>query len=171
MRPTKKPAPAGRALAERHGSGDPILALQHEMNRLFDRFFGGADPFGVMAGFDDFFAGPARTALPRVNVVESDREVVVTAELPGMDAKDIDVTIARDALTLRGERRSESETREGTLHRMERSTGAFHRTIPLPAEVLSQKAEASFQKGVLTVRLPRDAASPKAARKIDVKPG
>ncbi len=171
MKPTRKPAPACNTLAEPQGSGHPILSLQREMNGLFDRFFGIADPFSALAGFDDIFSGPARTALPRVNVAENDREVVVTAELPGMDEKDIDVTIVRDALTLRGERRSETETREGTFHRMERSTGAFHRTIPLPAEVVSAKAEASFRKGVLTVRLPKDAASPTAARKIDVKPG
>jgi HSP20 family protein len=175
MKPTQRPAPANRALAAPGRPEHPLLSLQREVNRLFEGFFRGFDPFGPLAPGGSDRPSSALAAfgggfLPRVNVVENAKEVRVTVELPGMDGKDVDVSISRGALTLRGEKKVESEDAGGNGYRYERSHGAFHRTIPLPAEVTAEKAAAEFRKGILTVRLPKSADARKGARKIVVKP-
>jgi HSP20 family protein len=167
MKLSREPARANagkRELAERRAPEHPLLALQQEMNRLFEGFFRGFDRFP-----SDRAAGASGTFLPRVDVTESEKEVRVTAEIPGLDEKDLDVSIARDALTLRGEKKIEAEEKRGNCYRMERSYGSFHRTIPLPAEVLTDRVEAEFKKGVLTVRLPKSPAAQRNARKITVR--
>jgi len=144
----------------------PFLALQEEMNRLFDRFWRGlpaewpgAAPWPWMA---EGFA-------PKVDVTETDNDVRVTAELPGMDEKDIEVTIARDSLTIKGEKKEETETtKEGYFH-AERHFGSFQRTVPLPREVVTDKAEATFRKGVLSVVLPKTEEVKAGTRKVQVK--
>ena len=131
-------------------SEHPFVALHREMNRLFDDFFRGFEmtPFGW---FDDI----GGTFVPRIDVTENDKEVRVTVELPGMDEKDIELHLTEDALTIRGEKREEREESDGGRYLSECSYGSFYRVIPLPAEVLTDKAEAKFKKGVLKVRLPK----------------
>lgn len=136
----------------RHVSNDPFQDLQRQMNRLFDEFFGdypvaarGGSPWGLAAaGFT-----------PRVDVAETARDVTVSAELPGMDEKDITVELADDALTLRGERKEEKEDKGRNWYTREQSYGTFRRTVALPASVDGGKAKASFRKGVLTVTVPK----------------
>lgn len=145
----------------RESSENPFLALQREMNRLFDTFFGEFSPATFGESMGSFY--------PRVEVRESNKEIKVIAELPGLDEKDIDITIQDDVLILRGEKREE-KTEEGEyLYYMERSYGTFYREIPLPVEVDSNRAEAVFKKGVLTVRLPKKVESERGAKKIPVK--
>jgi HSP20 family protein len=170
MKPSSRPAPGNRDLAVRGPEGHPLLSLQREMNRLFDGFFRGLDPFDAAPAGPFALSGvPAEGFVPRVNVVENDKEVRVTAELPGLDEKDVEVTVARGTLTLRGEKKAETEDRSGGRYRYERSYGAFQRTIPLPAGVVEKKASAEFRKGVLTVRIPKSGEAAAGARKIAVR--
>lgn len=95
-------------------------------------------------------------AFPALDVQETDDEVVVTAELPGLSSKDVELNVQSGRLVLRGEKRQESEDKGDNYHRVERSYGAFHRAVDLPAAVKQDKAKARFKDGVLTVRLPKD---------------
>jgi HSP20 family protein len=138
------------------------MAFQNEMNRLFDHFF--TDPFDL---------APLATRMPdfppRVDVSETDTEIKVTAELPGMDEKDITVSLDHDALVISGEKKSDIEEKGKSFHRVERSYGSFQRVIPLDAEVEGDKVGAEFKKGVLTVTLPKPVSTVKAAKKINIK--
>jgi HSP20 family protein len=106
--------------------------------------------------------------VPRLDVSETEREIKVTAELPGMDEKDVNVTLEGDVLTLKGEKKAEAEEKGKNFHRVERTYGSFQRVITLPAEVDATKVTAGFKKGVLTVTLAKSPAA--QTRKIEVKP-
>jgi HSP20 family protein len=142
-----------------------VLSFQQEMNRLFDEFFGG---WGL-APFREF-TEPWEAFSPRVDVVEGDKEVTVSAELPGMDEKKIAVSLSRGVLTISGEKREKVEDRGKNYYRMERSYGSFQRSVPLPSEVDEDKAEATFKKGVLTITLPKTAEA-QARKRIAVRTG
>ena len=133
-------------LAPTRGGYDPFVTLHREMNRLFDdvfRGFGGAGLSPLMEG---------QFGWPKIELSETDKALTVSAELPGMSEKDVQIEIANGVLTIRGEKRSERKD-EGKYF-TERSYGAFERHIPLD-EVQEDKAEASFRNGVLTVSLPK----------------
>jgi HSP20 family protein len=134
----------------------PFLSLHREMNRMFDDFFRDFDmrlPMG--AGFSGGW--------PHMDLSETDKEVTITAELPGMEEKDVELLLEDGLLTLKGEKRAESEDKERQLS--ERYYGRFERRIPLDAEVQADKAEARFRNGVLTVTLPKNPdARPKGRR-------
>lgn len=138
----------------------PFETLQREVNSLFDNFFKGFDLAGLDSG--------ARFT-PRVNVTDSDKELTVTVELPGMDEKDIDVSLTKDSLTVKGQKKEEKEEKSKGYYHMERSYGSFSRTIPLPCDIESDKAEAAFKKGVLSITLPKTAEAVKETRKIAIK--
>jgi HSP20 family protein len=143
-----------QALAER----DPFAVLRREMDTLFDGFF---SEFGAPArGLKSFN--------PRVDVTESDKEVRITAELPGVEEKDVEVSLTGDAITINGEKREEKEEKGEEQYRLERSYGAFRRSFSLPCEIDADKATASFKKGVLKVTLPKTAEAAKS-KKIAVK--
>lgn len=155
-----------RDVPGRRGSEGPFLALQDEMNRVFDRFFHGFPSVWGEGG-----EWPAGGFSPRVDVSETDNDVRVTAELPGLDEKDIEVTVSRDALTITGEKKEEKEdTKEGYVH-TERYFGSFRRTVPLPREVVTDKAAATFRKGVLTITLPKTEQVRSETKKVQVKGG
>ena len=97
--------------------------------------------------------------MPRVDVVDEGDALRVSAELPGMDRDDVDVTIEEDRIVLQGEKMQESETEEKGCYRVERTFGEFERVIPLPAGVDSHKADQRFENGTLTIRLPKSAKS------------
>lgn len=141
----RKPLPARREEA------DPFRDFQRQMNRLFDEFFGEAP----LAERDRGPAWAPAAFTPRVDVSETDAEVKVTAELPGMDEKDISVELQDDVLVLRGEKKSEQEEKGQNWFRREQSYGSFHRAIELPAGVDASKAKAQFKKGVLTFVAPK----------------
>ncbi len=135
----------------RREEADPFRDFQRQMNRLFDDFFGdfpvmdrGREPGWAAAGF-----------VPRVDISETDQEVRVSAELPGMDEKDITVELRNDMLTIRGEKKSEQDERGRNWHRREQIHGSFQRSLGLPAGVETEKAKAQFRKGVLTVTVPK----------------
>ena len=93
--------------------------------------------------------------LPRVDVSETDQEVHIAAELPGLEENDVDVTLERGVLTIKGEKKFEEEDKEKDYHRVERSYGLFQRSIPLPVEVDADRVDATFKNGVLRVVLPK----------------
>jgi HSP20 family protein len=139
--------------------GDPFMTLHREMNRLFDDVFRGFDmaPFGNMSRM---------AAWPHVEVVENDKDVRISAELPGLDDKDVEVLIGDGVLTIRGEKKSEIEDKERAFS--ERTYGRFERRIPLAWEVEQDKIDASFKNGVLTVTLPKSAESRPEVKRIAI---
>ncbi|WP_114943528.1 Hsp20/alpha crystallin family protein [Microvirga calopogonii] len=138
---------------------DPFMTLHREMNRLFD---------DVLRGFDMApLGGVGRPAgWPQVEVVENDKEVRVSAELPGLEDKDVEVLMQDGVLTIRGERKSEIEDKERAFS--ERYYGRFERRIPMAWDVDEDKIEASFTNGVLTVTLPKSAESRPQVKRIAI---
>ena len=146
------PAPT----AYRNDQASPFLALHREMNRLFDeafRDFGAPSLFGRMPTW------------PSVEITDAEKEVRVSAELPGLDEKDVEVLVEGDVLTLRGEKKAE-RSGEGRFF-TERYYGAFERQIPLEG-VEEDKAEASFKNGVLTVSLPKSEKAREGVKRIAI---
>jgi HSP20 family protein len=139
----------------------PFTLFIKKMNRFFKDFSKGfaLEPFGK------------RTAVfePKVNISENEKEIVVSAELPGIDNKDIDVSLSKNELTIQGEKKEEKEEEKKSYYRMERSYGSFKRTLPLPCEVKDDKVEAQFKNGVLIITLPKEAEAIKETKKINVK--
>jgi HSP20 family protein len=145
--------------AEQDRGDHPLLSLHREVNRLFDDVFRG---FGVpsLGGLD------RGLSWPNLELGETDREVRVTAELPGLDEKDVDITVEEGALTLRGEKKSEVEDKDRGY--TERSYGRFERRIGLPRGIERDKASATFKNGVLTIVLPKSEAANENVRRIPV---
>ena len=130
---------------------DPFRDFQRRMNRLFDDFFSDF-PLAPRWGERDLAAAGFS---PHVDVSETDKEVKVSAELPGMDERDITVEMDDAAITIRGERKEEKEDKGKNWYTREQSYGVFHRIIPLPTSVDGEKANAKFKKGVLTITVPK----------------
>ena len=152
---TKSAVPAKRSAAL--SARDPFAALRREMNALFDDFFPGVGEA----------SGPLGTFMPRVDVKEMDGEIRVTAEMPGMEEKDVEISVDGDMLTIKGEKKEEKEEKGEESYRLERSYGSFRRSIGLPCAVNADKASAKYKQGVLTVTLPKAAESKK--KTIQVK--
>jgi HSP20 family protein len=154
---------ASREGGESKGEESPLVALQRDMNRAFESFWNRADrPFGGLA---TVFGEGA----PRSDVVETDNGVEVTIELPGLEEKDVEVTLSDDALTVKGEKKIERKEEKKGYYMSERSYGSVFRSIPLPPGVDADKAEATFRNGVLTVRLPQSNEAKAKVRKVELK--
>jgi len=150
-----------KSLASQYEALNPFYAFRQEMDRIFDNFFHGLEiePFKKVP--DTFY--------PNVDVVDSAKEIKVTLELPGIDEKDIDLSLDADSLTIKGEKKEEKEEKGKNYHRTERVYGSFSRTIPLPVEIDADKAQAHFKKGVLKVTLPKTAKAMKEIKKVPIK--
>ena len=132
-----------------------LVALQERMNRLFDESARGAG-----RGQEEDWSMGAWS--PAVDIYEKGTDVVLKAELPGIDPKDVDIRIENNVLTLRGERKFEEETKQENYHRVERSYGAFTRAFTLPSTVDTGNVKAEYKDGVLRITLPkREDAKPK----------
>jgi HSP20 family protein len=132
--------------------------LQDQINRAFNTSLG---EWPSLSGWG--------TAFPSVDVYHDKDNVIVTAEVPGLAEKDVDLTITGNTITLKGEKKHESEVKEDNYHRVERSYGSFQRVIDLPVEVNAEKAKAKLVNGVLTVTLPKSEAVKPKQISIDVK--
>ncbi len=134
--------------------------MRRDMDRFWDSFFEGA---------------PRRRGeergewLPSLDVSETKNELVVKAEVPGMDAKDIDISLSDGVLTIKGEKKQEKEEKEADYHLVERSYGSFTRSIQLPKEVQSDKISASYKDGILRIALPKSEEAKKKEIKIKVE--
>ena len=138
----------------------PFENLHREIDRLFEDFGKGWPrlPIDGKNGVLDI----------ATDVTESDKDYRVTAEIPGMDEKDVEVTVATGVLTMKGEKKEAYEETKKDFYRSERSYGAFQRSFRLPEDIDPEKIEASLKKGVLTVVLPKTAEAQKKARKVEI---
>lgn len=133
-----------------------LVGLQERMNRMFDESFRGSG----RSGGEDWALGGAWA--PAVDIYEHDGNIVVKAELPGVDPKDVDVRVENNTLSLRGERKIDDEVKQESYHRVERAYGTFTRSFSLPSVLDQEKIKAEYKDGVLKVTLPKhEQAKPK----------
>ncbi|NOZ22377.1 MAG: Hsp20/alpha crystallin family protein [Planctomycetes bacterium] len=123
-----------------------LASFRDEMNKLFENFFSSGLNIEPVFG-----AGWS----PALDISETDDAVTVKAELPGVDAKDVDLSLSGDVLTIKGEKKEEKEEKDRSYYRVERSYGSFSRTLRIPATVEPDKIEATFDKGVLSITMPK----------------
>jgi HSP20 family protein len=156
----KPPAPASSSFAD----------LRQQIDRVFESFFNDfLAPFGRPT-FDlpaPFFGSSANA--PSVEVKESDDGYEIAAELPGLDEKDVELSLRAGTLTLKGEKRAERKEEKENLHISERSYGSFVRSFRLPDDVDLERIGAAFEKGVLTVKLPKAPSAQPQVKKIDIR--
>ncbi len=166
--PFRKPRRNDTSVVVRRETHDPFLRLQDEMNRLFESFlpgFGrtGSDwfrPFGTGGGF-----------FPDIDLKETKKEIRVSAELPGVEEKDLDVRLDGNILTISGEKREERTENDGPWARTECCYGSFTRSIPLNTQIDSSRVKATLEKGVLKIILPKRIPAADDASRIVVKGG
>jgi HSP20 family protein len=141
---------------------DPFSAFRREMDQLFDNFLA---PLDARSG-----QGALQTGWPSIDVHETDTAYTVTAELAGLEAKDVEVNLRDNILTLSGEKRQDQSSEDGGRSWTERFYGRFERVIPFEAEVDADKIEATYHNGVLKITLPKNAEARDKTRKIEIKP-
>ena len=160
--------PFSRNMPVSRGSedSDPFLQMRREMNRLFDDVFGG---FGLPSLF-----GPALRQMPmapKIDVSETDNEIQVTAEMPGIDQNNVQVLLEDDRLIIRGEKKEEheDEDKNRNYHVRERVQGAFSRTLPLPFAPDPNQVKAQFKDGVMTITIPKPQEVKQKQHRIEVQ--
>jgi HSP20 family protein len=169
---TKLPVKTEKQAASTLKPWRPFESLRREIDRLFDDFDGGSrSPFGrSFLDVQPFWQRESTwTSVPAVDIAETEKAYEIAAELPGIDEKNVEVKFADGVLTIKGEKREEKEEKKKDYYLSERSFGSFQRAFQVPDGVDTDKIEASFKKGVLTVTLPKSAEAQKAAKKIEVK--
>ena len=147
--------PVGTERSATRSAPNPFFALQHEIDRLFE---------GLARNFAGF---PSGDVMPNMDLSETDEEIEITAELPGLEEKDIQLNVADNVLTIRGEKKNEREETQKDYHMVERSYGSFTRSVQLPDGVNPDNIKAVIAKGVLKVTVPKPA--PSQSKKIDIK--
>ena len=161
-----------KAIERAPAEWSPLLHLRREFDRMIEDFpWSWRRPLTrSLFDVEPFWRGFAGLgAMPAVDIAEKDKEYEITAELPGLDESNIDVKFADGVLTIKGEKKDEKEEKKTDYYLSERSYGSFQRSFRVPDGVDTDKIEATFTKGVLTVALPKNAEARKAAKKIDVK--
>jgi HSP20 family protein len=152
---------------------DAWQSFRGEMDRLFDRFAGGFSLPSFRRMFDVEPAWRTESSFsfsaPSVDVTEDDKAYKITAELPGLEEKNVDVAVSGDMLTLKGEKHYEKDEEDKNRHVSERAYGSFQRSFALPDGVDRDKITADLSKGVLTITLPKTAEARKPQKKIEVK--
>jgi HSP20 family protein len=143
-----------------HGELSPVFALRNEMDRLFDSFF--REPLSALES-------PLWGAnwMPAVDVAESDKELTIRAEVPGIDPKELEVAVTGNQLVLSGEKKESTEHKGKDFHQSETHYGSFRRTVPLPEGIDTENVDAQYANGVLTLHLQKTA--PTASKRIEVK--
>ena len=152
------PRVRSRSPLARSERANPLVAFHQEVNRLFEDFLRGFD-------FEDFTPMPS-FGFPHIELSETDKELKLEAELPGMDEKDVELLVSDGVLKLRGEKREAKD--DGDRRFSERYYGRFERQITLPAEVQEDKVSATFKRGVLTVILPKSETAAAKVRRIPI---
>jgi HSP20 family protein len=147
--------PVGSERNLERAASNPFTALQQEIDRLFEGFSRN------LSGF------PMREMMPKMDVSETEKEIEITAELPGLEEKDIQLNVADNVLTIRGEKKNEREEKEKDYHLVERSYGSFTRAVQLPDGVNADGIKAVMSKGVLKVTVPKPA--PAQTKKINIQ--
>src|SRR5204863_7695695 len=142
---------------------DPFTSLRRQVDRLFDDFFAPLEP-------RSFAGATTAAAWPNIDIHETDKAYKVKAELPGLEQKDVDVSLRDNILTISGEKKEEHAEAEGGRTYAERSFGRFQRTIPLDTEVDADKVQATFKNGVLTIEAPKNPSAQDKTRRIEIRP-
>lgn len=158
------PFSRNQSMARWSEENDPFLAMRREMNRLFDDVF---DGFGLPSAF-----GPVlrqMPAAPKIDVSETDNEMQITAEMPGIDQNDVEVLLEDDRLIIRGEKKEEREDKDRNYHVRERVQGAFSRTLPLPFTPEPNQVKAQFKDGVMTITIPKPQEVKQKQHRIEVQ--
>lgn len=165
---SKNPAPSEKQTQELRPS---VSARPMSPFEEMDRFFEGLFPRGWMRPWRWEWPGwpsmPFEGKMPRVDVIERDNEIVVRAEVPGVDKKDLDVSMTDQTVTIKGATSHEEKEEKGEYYRCEISRGGFSRTVALPAEVDGAKAKASFKDGVLELVAPKIEKAKRRSIKVD----
>ena len=152
----------------------PFETLRREVDRLFDDFT--LNPFRLplrRPAFDlePFWQAESWVAMPAIDLVERDNAFEMSAELPGLDERNLEVNLANGILTIKGQKEDDKVEKKADFHLRERRFGSFARSVRVPDTVDADKIEASFKKGVLTVTLPKKPEAQKPVKKIEVKGG
>lgn len=169
---TRMPVKTEKASGPAASGSWPFQSLRREIDRLFDDFnlFDWRRPSRSILDVDlSRFARPDWMVTPAMDLVEGDKAYEVTAELPGIDEKDVEIKLSNHTLTIKGEKAEEKEEKEKDYYLSERRYGSFQRSFQVPEGVDTSRIEASFAKGVLKVTLPKTADAQKAEKKIEVK--
>lgn len=156
---TEKPVVPTRQI-----SSYPLHLLQRDMNQLFEDFARGFDMFRPR--FAEPFFGEFHM---KIDVKQDDKEMVITAEVPGVDVHDIEIELGADTLMIKGEKKEEKEEREKGYFHSERSFGSFQRVLPLPFAIMRDQVEAIYNHGVLKITLPKSTEPLKAMTRIEIK--
>ena len=151
--------PSGNGGSRVNPSGNPFGFLHREIDRLFEDFTRGLDASGQTQG----------NLVPSIDVAETDKEIVIAAEMPGLERKDVEISLENDMLTIRGEKKveREKEDKNKSYHLIERNYGVFYRVLQLPPGVDPSKVQATMANGVLKITIPKPARS--ETKKIEVK--
>lgn len=177
--PVKKQGDNGEPkAASQSGVYPPLMSLRQQVDRLFDQFLDQGwmrSPAGLYGIWDSPLFRSRATEIsalmdsPRTDMSESESEYELSVELPGMSEKDIEITVKDNMFSLKGEKKSERETKKKDYHIAERSYGSVRRTFSMPSDVDPDKVAATFSKGVLKVHLPKTGEARSKPRKIEVK--
>ncbi len=167
---SKAPAKTEKSGSQPASSGvwHPLEQLHQEIDHLFEDLGRGFPRFGRHRFDLKPFWTAASDLAPAVDVVDKGNTYQITAELPGLDEKNVEITIADDVLTIKGEKKEEKEERQKDYYRSERRFGAFQRSFELPVHVDQGKVEANFHKGVLTITLPKTEEAQQKTKKIPI---
>lgn len=157
-----KPMPFAREEKQMHS---PLQQLHSEMDRIFDQTFKG---FGL-APFGFGKASAAELFKPTLDLSASEKQYTVSVEVPGVDEKDIQLEIADDTLVIKGEKKQETESKDNSFYRIERSYGSFRRMLSLPEDADRENVSAAFKKGVLTVTIPRKPSQKAEVKRVEIK--
>ncbi|MBN1136133.1 MAG: Hsp20/alpha crystallin family protein [Anaerolineae bacterium] len=141
-----------------------MMTLRDAMSQLFEESMVRKSPFGAWP-----FGRREGASLPAVDMYETEGEVMVKASLPGLKPEEVDITITGNALEIRGETKEETEEKRGDYYYHERSFGAFQRSLTLPVEIKADEAEATFENGVLTLKMPKAEQAKAKQIKIQAK--
>ena len=158
----KKQEPAGAAVPRYR---DPFAEMRAEMDRVFDSFLG-RSLFGRPALFGR--TETASTIAPDIDIRENDKEIVLEAELPGIDERDVELVVRDGVLSLKGEKKLERDEKRDNYHLVERSYGSFERSFRLPDSIDEAQIKADFNKGVLRIVVPKRAEAVKSEKKIPI---
>lgn len=156
---------SGRSLNVVKGTDHPLSRLHHDLDTLFDQVFG---QFPMRSSGSKNGRMSEGLIMPQVDIGESQKEYIITVEVPGVQEKDIDLTLIDGTLTIRGEKRSEHEEKKKHYHRVERSYGSFRRILSLPIDADENSVKAKFKDGILTITIGKDPQAKSSVRKIAI---
>lgn len=152
-------------MPSRQGELSPLVAMHQELDRWMDSVM---RPFGIPA-LESRFGELPSLLRPQLDIAERDEEYVISVEVPGVEEKDLKLTVEGDRLIIEGEKRQESSTDEDRYQRIERSYGSFRRVLDLPADAQAEEIKASFSHGILMIRVPRSGDVTANRREIPIQ--